>query len=333
MIVNPEVRLLNETIYNGLTSGEGMLKKQAQESVDNYLRLKMREDGIFRKILPPSPVTPADLDRQVDTPKPVIVKDMEPNSGGAYTIPFMTTPMDHYIKGPRYRIMFDRIASARYTADVNNLLTYDMDIRQILNDFLLKDIMYEEDKKFMTVVNYIVSQGYPTLVDTAGHMGANSVNSTLAAAQNINIGAINRQSLSHLKKALPSTNRHLNPAIALVNNITIWDVVGALTRDEAGGDISQDMLLNGFAEKKIMGLDWAVTIKTDLVPDDVIYQFAEPKYTGDFIVLDDITVSTKHEDYILEFFAYECLGATIQNVAAVARATASGSQVSWRTGT
>jgi hypothetical protein len=318
MRMDPDVRLLNETIVNGLTSGDDVLRKQAKEGVDDWLRIKMREDGFARRILPPVPVTPADLDRQVDTPKPVIVKDQEPNSAGAYTVPFGTTPMDHYIMGPRYRVMFDRILSRRYNSDVNNLLTYDMDIRQILNDFLLKDIMAEEDRKFMAVVDSIVGT-------------ANTVDATLESCQNITVGPLTRQSLAHSRKGLPSTNRHLNASVALVNNITIWDVV-ALGRDDIGGDLAEELLVNGFAERQIMGLKWAITIKTDLVSDDELYMFAEPKYTGDFFVLDDVTISTKHEDYFIEFFAYECIGATIQNTAACGKVTFDGSQVDWRTG-
>lgn len=318
MRMDPDVRLLNETIINGLTSDNDVLRKQAKEGVDDWLRIRMREDGFARRILPPVPVTPADLDRQVDTPKPVIVKDMEPNSAGAYTVPFGTTPMDHYIMGPRYRVMFDRILSQRYNSDVNNLLTYDMDIRQILNDFLLKDIMAEEDRKFMAVAETI-----------AGTI--NTVNATLGSCTYINVGALTRQSLAHARKGMPSTNRHLNAAVGLINNITIWDVV-ALNRTEIGGDLAEELLVNGFAERQIMGLNWAITIKTDLVPDNVLFLFAEPKYTGDFFVLDDVTLSTKHEDYFIEFFAYECIGATIMNIAAVSKVSFSGTQRNWRTG-
>ena len=318
MRMDPDVRLLNETIINGLTSSDDGLRKQAKEGVDDWLRIKMREDGFARRILPPVPVTPSDLDRQVDTPKPVIVKDQEPNSAGAYTVPFGTTPMDHYIMGPRYRVMFDRILSRRYNSDVNNLLTYDMDIRQILNDFLLKDIMAEEDRKFMVVADSIVGS-------------VNTPDATLGSCQNLTVGPLTRQSLAHARKGMPSTNRHLNAAVGLINNITIWDVV-ALGRDDIGGDLAEELLINGFAERQMLGLKWAITIKTDLVADDELYMFAEPKYTGDFFTLDEITLSTKHEDYMLEFFAYECIGATIQNTAAVIKATFSGTQVDWRTG-
>lgn len=318
MRMDPDVRLLNETIINGLTSDNEVLRKQAKEGVDSWLRVKMREDGFARRILPPIPVGPEDLDRQVDTPKPVIVKDMEPNSAGAYSVPFGTTPMDHYIAAPRYRVMFDRILSRRYNSDVNNLLTYDMDIRQVLNDFLLKDMMTEEDRKFMLTADSIVG-------------AVNTVNTTLECCQNITVGAMSRASLAHARKGLPSTNRRLRASIGLINDITIWDIV-ALDRLEIGGDLAEELFVNGFAERQIMGLKWAITIKSDLVKDNEMYQFAEPKYTGDFFVLDDATLSTKHEDYMIEFFAYECIGATIQNIAAVCKVSFTGSAVDWRTG-
>lgn len=315
---NIDVRVLNETFINGLKSEDPHLKKEAQEGASDYLRIRMREDGFTRRLFQPENVTPADFDRQVDTPKPVIVRDMEPNSAGAYSIPFATTPQDNYVRGPRYRVMFDRIASRRYREDVNNLLTYDMDIRQILNDFLLKDIMAEEDRKFIATANTIVGT-------------VNTVNATLGACQYITVGALTRQSIAHAMKGLPSTNRHLNPAKVLVNNITIWDVV-ALDRTAVGGDLAEEIFVNGFGERQIMGVNWAISIKTDLVPNNIIFEFAEPKFLGDFFILDDVTLSSKHEDYFISFFAYESVGCTIANSAAVAKVSFSGTQRNWSTG-
>jgi len=315
----PEVKALNEALVGDLRSEDGRIRKEASEGVSSYLRMKIREDGFTRKIIPPVTVTPADFDRQVDTPKPVIIKDMEPNSPGAYSVPFGTTPRNHYIKGGRYRVMFDRIESRRLTADVNNLLTYDMDIRQILKDHLLKDIMFEEDSKWMSVSNTIVG----TL---------NTVNTSIEACQNIQVGPMSRASLAHSRKGMASGNRHLNPAVALVNNVTIWDVVAIAKRDEIGGDMSQEMFVNGLSERPIMNLNWIVTNKTTLVPDDVMYQYTEVKYLGDFFILDDVTMSNKSENYMIEMFAYECIGATIANSAAVVRCQFDGDARNWRTG-
>jgi hypothetical protein len=315
---NAETRILNQTLINGITSRDNNLQKEAADGMNTYLRIRMREDGFARRIINPDTVTEANLDRQVDTAKPTIVRDKEPNSPGAYSVPFGTSPMGHYIRGPRYRVMFDRLISRRFTADVNTLLTYDMDIRQILNDFILKDIMGEEDRNFIAVADYIVG----TL---------NTPNADLGSCQNLQVGSMSRTNLAYSMKGMPQTNRHLNAAVALVNNITIWDIV-AFGRDDVGGNLAEEMFINGFGERQIMGLKWIVTIKTDLVPNDVIYHFAEKKYTGDFFILDDITVSTKNENYMIEFFGYECVGAAIANSAAVVRSQFDGTQRDWITG-
>jgi hypothetical protein len=315
-----EVKMMNESVVQGLTSQDFGIRKQAEDKVNNYLRLRQREEGFARKFYDVADVTPSDLDKQVDTPLPVIVKDMEPNSAGAYTVPFGTSPMDSNLTAPRYRVMFDRIMSRRYVADVNELLTYDMDIRQIFNDFILKDILAEEDRKFMTTVDAITNVA-----------SLNTVNTTLESCTAINAGAIDRPNLANAMRGLPSTNRRLNPVAALINNYTIWDVV-ALDRNSIGGDLAEDFFTNGFTERMIMGLKWNITIKNDLVLDNYMYQFAAPKYLGDFFVLDNICMSTKHEDFIMSFYAYECVGATVANIAAVACAVFSGTPKNWRTG-
>jgi hypothetical protein len=315
---DPTIRMNNEDTINGLVSSDNILSKQAQEGVEDYLRLRMYEDGFLRRIQPPVKVGPGDFDKQVDTEKPVIVLDKEPSCPSAYSVPFGTLPIGHYIKSTRFRVMFDRIMTRRFKADVNTLLTYDMDIKQVLEDIMLKKIMHEEDRKYISLVDYIVTQGNPANVDVAAGQNANSVNSTIGMAQNVTFNGLTRATLSYMRKGLPTSNRSLNPSIALVNNLTIWDVA-ALNRTEAGGDLSEEMFVNGFGERTIMGLKWVVTIKKDLVPSGVIYQFAEPKYLGRLFILDDVTLSTKKEDMFITMYMYECLGAAIGNDAAVCR--------------
>jgi len=321
-MIDQDVRLRNETVINGLTSNDPGLQKEASNGVNDYLRVRAREDGFARRIQPPIQVGPADLDRQVDTVKPVIVKDTEPDTPSAYSVPFGNVPMNHYIDAPRYRVMFDRILSHRFVADVANLLTYDMDIRQIFNDLMLKDILAEEDRKYM----YVVDNGIGPLNDT--NPATNARLAEVGALGNVTVGAMDRVSLAESMKGLPSTNRHLNPALALTNNITIWDVV-AMPREEVGGDLSEEMFVNGFTERTIMGLKWIITIKTDLVATNDVYHFSAPKFLGDFYTFEDVTVSTKHENYLFEMFAYEMIGATVKNRGAFCRSRFSGSLQAW----
>jgi hypothetical protein len=320
-MIDPDVRGRNQAIIDQLRNPS--MNKEAAEGVSDYLRIRAREDGYARRIQPPIPVTPADLDRQVDTTKPVIVRDMEPNSAGAYSVPFGATPMNTYMDAPRYRIMFERIESFRYIADVANLLTYDLDIRQIFNDLMLKDILGEEDRKYTVTADFIVG-GLNDLDPVTNPRIAE-----VGSAGFITVGVMSRSALAYAMEGLPSSNRHLNPAVALLNNITIWRVVAVLTRNEAGGDLSQDLLLNGFTEREMLGLKWAITIKTNLVATADIYYFAAPKFLGDFYTMEDVTVSVKHENYMFEMFAYEMLGATIKNTGAVCKARFSGTQEPW----
>jgi hypothetical protein len=91
-------------------------------------------------------------------------------------------------------------------------------------------------------------------------------------------------------------------------------------RDEAGGDFSQDTLKNGWSEAELLNCRWIITIKRDLVADDSIYMFADPKFIGKNYLLEDTTMYIKREAYMLEFFAYETCGGTIGHTSGIARA-------------
>jgi len=302
----PTARLINETVINKLTSPEEGLRKEAQDAINDYTRIRIREDGFWRRILPPIQITNDQLDRQVDTDKPVKVIDKEPNSPAAISVPFATLPMNRYIRGPRYRVMFDRILTPKFTKDVDELRTYDMDIRQILSDNAIKDMLAEEDGKAIATINSVL-------------MGPNVYIPETGVAQYVTIaGGVTRDTLAEAMKVLPRSTRHLNVATILINNVTIWDIV-KFGRDEIGGDMSQELFRTGFAEREIMGVRFIITIKRDLVPDSTIFLFAEPKFLGKFFVLEDVTMYIDRRAYMLEFFAYESLGSAIGNVAAVGR--------------
>lgn len=318
MLIDAKTKVTNEQVISGLTSDDTNLQKEARYGVQDYLRLRAREDGIFRNILPPKTVTDADLDRQVDTAQPVIVKDMEPNSTPAISLPFGGVPPNMYMDAPRYRIMFDRIMSARYTADVNNLRTYSVDLRQIFNDLMLKDILAEEDRKFIAVADASVGT-----LDTASGTRYTEV----AAKGYISLGALSQTSLALWAAGLPSTNRNLRPALSLCNTVT---ATGFLALGyNAIGSLAEKYFVDGFGEKTVNGVRWVFTIKKDLVPNNVAYQFTAPEFLGDNLTLDDVTVYTKKDAYFFEMFAYETVGGTLKNLGAFCKGIFSGSAGTW----
>ncbi len=306
-ITQEESKLLNEAIFEKLASRDPGLEKQAIDAVNDFTRTKMREDGFYRRIMPPIPISNDELDRQVDTDKPVKVVDKEPESPAAISIPFATLPTNLYIRGPRYRVMFDRIVTPRFTKDVDELRTWVMDIRQVLSDNAIKDMLAEEDGKFMRAVNTAM-------------VGAGLVTPTSGTVQHeVIAGGITRDTLWDSLKIMPNTPSNLEVHCVLLNNITIKEVA-KMTRNEMGGDLSSDIMRNGWSLQEFMGVKWIITIKKGLIPTNTMYHFADPKFIGKSYVLEDTTMYIRREAYMLEFFAYETMGGSIGHTSGLSRA-------------
>ena len=305
MATKSETQLINSTLFEQLNTPG--LEKQAIDAVNDFTRTRMREDGFYGRILPSVTIGNDELDRQTDTDKPVKVIDKEPDSPAAVSIPFATLPTSLYIRGPRYRVTFDRIATPRFSKDVDELRTWVMDIRQVLSDNAIKDMLAEEDSKFLTAVN-------------TGLVGPDVAVPWSGVPQwETQQSGITRESLLDAFKIMPRTAAHLEVATVLVNNVTIKEIQ-KFGRNEMGGDFSQDVFRNGWSSAKFMNADWIITIKRDLVPDDVIYMFADSKFIGKNFTLEDTTMYIKREAYMLEFFAYQTKGGTIGHTGGLARA-------------
>jgi hypothetical protein len=301
-------KVLNNAFFDRIMSEDNSMVKSASDAVNDFTRMRVREDGIWRRILPPLTLSNDELDRQVDTDKPVKIVDREPGSPAAITIPFGTLPQNRYIRGDRYRVMMTRLATPRFTKDVDELRTYEMDIRQVLSDNAIKDMLAEEDGKAIMTVNAALGGARNAAVtDVANAVLWQGTTKT-----------IHRDSLAEARKVMPNTVAHLEASTALINNISVKDLE-KWQRDEVGGDLAEEIVINGFGERTFNGLRWIITIKTDLVPTNSIFFFAEPKFLGKFFVLTDTTMYIDRKAYMLEFFAYACLGSAIGNAAAISR--------------
>lgn len=302
----------NQMFFEKITSDDSALFKDAQQAVNDFTRVKMREDGFWRKILPPVPIANDELDRQVDTEKNVKIIDKEPDSPAALSIPYATLPMNRYIQGPRYRVMFDRIVTPNFTTDVGRLRTWDMDIRQVLSDNAIKDMLAEEDGKAIRAVNTLLV-GQDEIVPETGVSQWRKID-----------GGVTRITVNDALKVLPQTPSHLECATVLINNVTIKEIQ-KWGRTEVGGDLSEEIVRNGFAERVMFGVRFIITIKRNLVADNTIFMFAEPKFLGKFFILEDTTMHIEKKAYLLNFFAYEEIGSAIGNVAACGRVDFTGS--------
>lgn len=286
--------------------------KNASLATTDYLRIRIREDGVFRRIITPKPVNESNLDRLVDTDYPATIMDIEGRTGGAVTIPFGSLPPSGVVKANRFMVVYNKLTTKRYELDTVRLMTWNMDIRDMFYDLMLKDIMDEEDGKFFAVVNSII--------------GAKDTEYTETGARRwMDCGAFSRDSLTFFSQALRSNNCNLVPGIYLMNVVTAT-LFNALNRNDAGGDFAQESMFGTVKIDTINnGGKLVATTKANLVPDLDIFQFAPEEYLGVFFVLKDVTMVTDlKEDSLLNFSAYEYVGGALENVAAMARGTFGG---------
>lgn len=293
-----ETKILNETLFEKLASNDAGMKKEAIDAINDFTRLKVREDSFFYKIMPPLTITNDDLDRQVDTEKPVKVVDFESDSPAAISVPFASLPVNYYLRGRRYLVHLARILTPRATKDVDELRTWIMDVRQVFSDNAIKDIAVEHDRKFIGAVDSMLVGPGVTL----------PYSGTVQYQQGG--GGIGRESLWDSLMVMPETPFSLETHTCLVNHITIKELC-KMGFDEMGGSFSEDIMRKGWSEQDFAGVRWIITIKKTLVPKMHQYMFADPKFIGKHYLLEDTTMYIRREAYMLEFFAYLTSGSTL----------------------
>jgi len=300
-----DILALNNSWVEAVT---GEMQKYAQEQTTDFIRSEVRERGLYRRIIPMKQATNDMLTPQVDTQLPCIVEEMQPDSPAAVSIPFRTLPPRWYVRGRKFRVTFSRIASERFQVDADELRTWRMDIREVLSEQAVKDITAEEDRSFFAAVNSALV-GAGSTVPATGTVQWETI-----------VGGITRDTVLEARSIMSKTPNALIPTTAVINSVTANQVL-KLNAVETGDEITTQMLREGIsALDGLFGLNWLVTIKRYLVPDDTIYFFADPDYIGRSYVLTDVTMVTKVEGPDIEWWYYETIGGAIANVAGLARA-------------
>ena len=306
------IPLLNSSVLDALDAGTGEgLNKVAQVASD-YTRTQIREDSFAFKILPPEKIDNSRLRRDL-TEDLGVIENIEPDSPGAKWVPLETVPDGEYITGSRYLIPFARVLTRKMTKDIDELRTYDYDIRKILTDNSIKDGLAKIDEKFIQTVNSIVFN--------CDAEGRNNITHKIQLWDTTE--RLNRESWTEASKMLPRPNPDgkfvCRNYIALMNDVTARDVL-KLNRNEVGGDLAQKNWVEGLTTDTIEGIKIITTIKSNIVPENYVYFFAEPSFLGHCYYLTDWTMFLKKEAFFIEFFSYWLGGFGFGNVAGMALA-------------
>lgn len=275
--------------------------KSASAAGTNMIRRRIREEGFLRRIIPPQTVTNDDLNRVLQHDRPVIIEDMESGQRGSKSIPFGDAADTEFYYGNKYAVYFNPITTPEFVKDINELRTYRMDLRQVTTDNALKDVQTEEDTRFIAVANAITGP--------SNGVGAGGVQQNFVIT-----GGFERDTYVNVLNGLEDV--YLNNGVILMNRKTAKNFL-KWGRDEIGGDLAERLLTDGLSalqEAKLFGVKHLFTIKRNLVPDNVIYTFAEPNYLGKFYELQQLIMYLEKKKDMLRIQARELIGVTVANV-------------------
>ena len=287
--------------------GEEVMNKFASAN-SNYIKRRLRENAASRKVVPHTEVDDSRLQYIPGQERPVVVEEMEPDSPGAVSLSFNDSPDTAFFRRDEFMVIFCKISTPWFTKNVDELRTTKSPLRQIITDNSLKDIQTHEDERFIQYVDKIV--GAPTPGIGASGFTQNFTTESDITRESYIDGA------KHLMK-VGADGTGLPVGVFLTNRITGWELL-KFSRNEAGGDLSEAMWKQGLKAIEggnVLGIPHLFTIKRNLVPDNVVYQFTEPDFLGRAYILQNVRMFVKKENDILRFYAQEKIGLTIANVA------------------
>lgn len=313
-----DVKVFNDTFVEMVKAGQ---TKEAAVSAQQFTRNKLREESFTEKIITPIDISNDELDKAEDPELLVKWNDREPDTAPAVTVPLGVVPDGFQFKGSRYPSYFARIMSPLHQKDIDKLRGYDYDIRQILLDISTKNIATEIDSTFLAKVDS--SLGTVNTANTLNGMGL---------PQRVSLNGVTRDNVAEAFKVIQRLQVPFGPAqpdggeskgVMLLNTVTAMDFV-KFDRTEAGGDLSQQMWINGLPSEKLLGVKPIYTIKRDLVPDGVIYLFSSEEFFGKYYRLQPLTVFMETKAFFLNFFQYMNISLAIGNVRGAVRVNLSG---------
>jgi hypothetical protein len=329
--------VFNQLFAQSLDSQEG--REKIAQYGGTYVRDRLREVSFARKVLPPETVTRSDCQRSVNHDTLVKIVDIEPRSR-ATSLTFRGQPTARFIRAPKYEIPFFTISSEKFEKVEQELLAYEMPITKVIEDNSVKDIQTIEDRHFMLYISAAVdstmaeafpgASGYAAIKFNAtnvnggffptrlGQGGSTKIKGELAlsGANDFVVHPVQRNDLVNLFKLL-------NGAYLRANRILItetdFDDFLQWTLQDAGDKVQSETLVDGYKYPNVLGKLLIRTVKTDILRPGNIYCFTDPKFIGNFFVLNATKFYIDKIANLITWQSWEDIGIGIGNIRSIVK--------------
>jgi hypothetical protein len=309
-------RQLRAALIEKLASGNETMRKEAGGTIDTFIRKSFKEQSFMDKIIEPSEVKAGDFYKHLRTDKPCILLEIEPECPGVIEMAYNSTTPIMTFGAKRTLCAIDRIKSIRLKKEVNELITWSVSLRDILADLQLKQVLTRFDVRGLHAVNLSVGSKPGQVMRTTGSVHYYRVQDGMS-----------RNAIAESLKYIPriGTENGLNTQTVLMNQVTAKEFAKWAPLD-AGEKFTEGILNSGLSSlnRDIMGIRPVFTIKRDIVPDGMVYHFADPHYIGRSYVWIEPTMLIKNRDHSVEFSVYTERGGGIFVFLGIARVKYSG---------
>lgn len=327
---------VRDGFFRKLASDDPGDRAKLAQAITEFTNLTLRDEGIMRRVLPPTPITFAELDKEVNSDKPVKFVNKEVLQPLSASVPFATLPRNFYMHGARYKVQFGRTMTRNFVGDIAQLENWGGDIRETFKEQAIKDHSYAEDIPFFATLEAIVKPSGFDAVTTGSytsnkaslaspltgkvqywdytHASRNPLGTADGFTRATYLDSFKNLQQGFTVNASGDDNApiRLAPKVVLMNANTAIEFQ-KLDHDAFGGPGAEDLFKSGVTETTWNGKKHIFTLKDDIVPDGIMWVFPDPSFIGKFYELESPTMFFDKRAFMVEFFIYALIGSGIGN--------------------
>jgi hypothetical protein len=284
------------------------MRKEAEERSQAYLKLRVYEDSFLSRVLPPKPISPSQCDRTLESPSLLRkIIDKEFTDVTATVMDFRGKGDYKFVETEQYPVDFYKIESEEYHITEGELRAKEQPVQSLIKHHTAREIQEQMDRVFIEAVEAILA--------LPAHAAQSiTVDEDIILPNNIT----KLRNLLDGRTTFPLTAATLLMSQAQANNVDVWPQAGV------DNGMGQEYWRDGYKYDTLFRLRAIKTIKTNLIPENVVYVFTAPEFLGHHLTFNDDRFQIKMEWDDIAWKGWKTHGASIGNNFAVAKMTLGG---------
>jgi len=295
MMDDSQLRAWNEYVVGKVMEGTPDSIKEAEMTMDEYIRPFNREMEFCNQIITPKPHDESENVPSTEHDHPQIMIEIEPASPGAMVVDFGYAPNNFYPYGKRLTVAYQMQQTERVIKQIIELSNYKYRFRQAITDLASLQLAAQRDARFMRGAKRMLSgentnlpwSGKPNNRNFAANIDYNSWLRFLDIPQ------------EHVNK--------LATATVLINTLSMKYLKAFIAQTFTGTELAADVWRKSF--EVIMStndnIKIVATIKDSLVEPNEYYGFAAENRLGRYSVYQEPTMVVKNEGTHISFYQWK----------------------------